>query len=58
MLTAAYSFGALLRYIPFIQLGLWQGSPTYFALLTFTPLALTTLYFLLIKFFQSYHTKN
>ncbi|MFH1244192.1 MAG: hypothetical protein V1487_01260, partial [bacterium] len=54
-LTATYSLGALLRYIPFIQFGLWQGSATYFALLTFTPLALTVLYFLLLKFIQSYH---
>lgn len=49
-LTTAYSFGALLRYIPFIQIGLWQGSATYFALLTFTPLVLTTLYFLILHF--------
>lgn len=57
-LTAAYSFGALLRYIPFIQLGLWQGSGTYFALLTFTPLALTALYFLLLYSVRYYHNSN
>jgi hypothetical protein len=48
-LTAAYSLGALLRYIPYISTGLWIGTPTYFALLTFTPLALTTLYFLMLR---------
>ncbi len=54
-MTAAYSFGALLRYIPFIQTGLWQGSGRYFALLTFAPLALTALYFLLLYLFKHYH---
>ncbi|MFH2085954.1 MAG: hypothetical protein ABII21_04190 [bacterium] len=60
-MTAAYSFGAILRYIPFIQLGLWQGSGRYFALLTFTPMVLSALYFLLLRFFRQYHspeTKN
>ena len=54
-LTAAYSLGALLRYIPFIQTGLWHESATYFALLTFTPLALTALYFLLLRLFTHYY---
>lgn len=54
-LTAAYSLGALLRYIPFIQTGLWQGSGRCFALLTFAPLALTVLYFLLLRLFMRYH---
>lgn len=49
-LTAAYSLGALLRYIPFIQLGLWEGSAPYFALLTFTPLVLAALCFVVLHF--------
>lgn len=56
-MATAYSFGALLRYIPYISTGLWIGTPTYFALLTFTPLALTALYFLLISVFKHYHKK-
>ena len=35
--TAAYSLGALLRYIPYIATGLWVGTPLQFALLTFVP---------------------
>lgn len=42
-IVAAYSFGALLRYIPFVQTGLWQGSASYFAALTFLPPFLTAL---------------
>ncbi|PJE63875.1 hypothetical protein COU89_00915 [Candidatus Roizmanbacteria bacterium CG10_big_fil_rev_8_21_14_0_10_45_7] len=57
-LTAAYSLGALLRYIPFIQTGLWHQSATYFALLTFLPLALTALYFLILYLFKHYHDSN
>lgn len=38
---AGYSLGALLRYLPFIQTGLWQGTPTFFALLTFVPPLIT-----------------
>ena len=52
-LTTAYSFGALLRYIPYISSGLWTGTPTYFALLTFTPLVVLSLYFLLTKWRQN-----
>ncbi len=51
-LTAAYSLGALLRYIPFIQIGLWEGTARYFALLTFTPLVLTLIYFLALHLFK------
>lgn len=57
-LTAAYTLGALLRYIPFIQTGLWIGTPTYFALLTFTPLALTALYFLVLSIFRRFDDSN
>lgn len=44
-LIASYSLGALLRYLPFIRIGLWEGSGRYFATLTFAPLLLTLLYF-------------
>jgi hypothetical protein len=46
-LTIAYSLGSFLRYIPYISTGLWIGTPTTFALLSFTPIAITALYFLL-----------
>lgn len=35
--VGAYTLGALLRYIPYIQTGLWEGTPLYFASLTFLP---------------------
>ena len=57
-LTAAYTLGALLRYIPFIQIGLWQGSGRYFAPPDLRPLALTALYFLLLYLFKHYHDSN
>lgn len=57
-LTAAYSLGALLRYTPFIQTGLWHARPLYFAFLTFAPLLVTALYFLLLRFFTYYHDSN
>jgi len=41
--VGAYTLGALLRYIPFIQTGLWEGTPLYFAILTFLPPLLLTL---------------
>jgi len=44
ILTAAYSLGALLRYLPYIATGLWSASPFQFALLTYTPLLLTIVY--------------
>ncbi len=50
--TVAYSLGALLRYIPFIQIGLWQGSARYFAALTFVPMLLALIYYLLLRFFR------
>jgi hypothetical protein len=55
-LTTAYSFGALLRYLPFIQTGLWQGSALYFALLTFLPLLLAIFYYSLVHVFR--HNKQ
>jgi hypothetical protein len=36
----AYALGALLRYLPFIATGLWQGTATTFTLLTFGPLGI------------------
>lgn len=39
-LTIAYSLGSFLRYIPYIGTGLWIGTSSYFALLTFSPLAM------------------
>ncbi len=36
-ISAAYSLGGLLRYLPFISTGLWQASPAQFAALTFAP---------------------
>jgi len=53
----AYSFGALLRYIPFIQIGLWQGSALYFAILTFVPPILVGLYFILLYFVRRTHNQ-
>lgn len=43
--TAAYSLGALLRYIPYISTGLWVGTPIQFTLLTFLPPTLIILSF-------------
>jgi len=43
-LTGAYSLGALLRYLPFISTGLWVGSSTNYAFLTYTPLLLTAIF--------------
>lgn len=51
VMATAYSFGALLRYSPYISTGLWIGTPTYFALLTFVPLTLTAIYFICLHFF-------
>lgn len=53
-LTTAYTIGAFLRYLPFIGLGVWQGTSLYFALLTFTPLILISIYFLVIYFYRHY----
>lgn len=53
-IVTAYTFGALLRYIPFIQTGLWQGSGRYFALLTFTPLIFAIIYFIILKLFKRF----
>ncbi|OGD79206.1 hypothetical protein A2368_00490 [Candidatus Collierbacteria bacterium RIFOXYB1_FULL_49_13] len=53
--TAAYSLGALLRYVPFIQTGEWLAGSRYFAFLTFAPLVFSLLYFLLLRFFRFYH---
>lgn len=53
----AYSTGALLRYVPFIQIGLWEGSARYFAVLTFTPAVLTGIYFALLSFVRRPHNQ-
>jgi len=45
-MIGAYTFGAFLRYIPFISLGLWEGSPAYFAWLTFGPVLVSIIIFL------------
>lgn len=55
-IVTAYTLGALLRYTPFIQTGLWQGSGRYFAILTFTPLIFAIIYFLILKLFKRFHT--
>ncbi|RLA73426.1 MAG: hypothetical protein DRG30_06370 [Epsilonproteobacteria bacterium] len=36
-IVIAYSFGSLLRYIPFIRTGLWGATPSAFALYSFAP---------------------
>lgn len=46
-LTIAYSVGAFLRYLPYISTGLWLGSPQQFALLTFGPLALSIIIYII-----------
>jgi hypothetical protein len=48
-LTIAYSLGSFLRYIPYISTGLWIGTPTYFALLSFTPVVVVALCILLTR---------
>jgi hypothetical protein len=46
-LTIAYTIGSFLRYLPYINTGLWIGTPTTFALLSFGPVVVATLYLLL-----------
>lgn len=54
ILTAAYSLGALLRYVPFINTGLWLATPGQFALLTYTPLILVSVYLALARLRNKY----
>lgn len=49
----AYSVGALLRYLPYIATGLWQGTASSFALLTFGPLGLYLLGYVLVWLWRS-----
>jgi len=56
-LTLAYSLGSFLRYIPYISTGLWIGTPIYFALLSFTPVALTAAW-ILIRHYYPIHYDN
>ena len=48
-LVTAYTLGAFLRYLPFIGIGLWEGTSTYFAVLTFGPLIISGLYLLFLR---------
>ncbi len=57
-LVTAYSLGSFLRYIPYISTGLWIGTPTYFALLSFGPLVITLIYYLVSHLIIHYHNSN
>jgi len=51
-IVIAYSFGSLLRYIPFISTGLWGATPLQFALYSFAPPILIAVSLLFIRRFR------
>lgn len=56
--AAAYSLGALLRYIPYIATGLWVGTPVQYAILTFLPPLLVALGYNIVHAFLPKTHKN